>query len=55
MSVLRDIGCKFGLHRWGPITGDIAGAHHECTYCGRVKRIDDGRPPDAHDKLGIHH
>lgn len=54
MSVLRGIGCKLGLHRWGSVTGDIAGAHHQCTHCGTVKPVDTGRPPDAHDKLRHH-
>lgn len=54
MSMLRTIGCKVGLHSWEPLVGDVAGAHHKCLYCGRVKRVDTGKPPDAHDKSDIH-
>jgi hypothetical protein len=53
MTMLQDIRCTFGWHRWGPVTGDVAGAHHQCTYCGKAGFVDTGRPPDAHDKLGI--
>ncbi|MCY7396279.1 MAG: hypothetical protein LH468_09050 [Nocardioides sp.] len=54
MSMLRDIRGKLGWHRWGPVTGDVAGAHHQCTYCDKVRSVDTGRPPDAQDQQGIH-
>jgi hypothetical protein len=54
MSMLRTIGCKVGWHSWEPIVGDIAGAHHKCLYCHKTKRVDTGKPPDAHDKSQIH-
>lgn len=54
MMMLQGVRCKFGWHQWGPIAGDVAGAHHECTYCGKVKPIDTRRPPDTHDKSGLH-
>lgn len=54
MYTLQAIRCKLALHHWGPVTGDVAGAHHQCTYCGRVRPLDTGRPPDAHDKLDVH-
>lgn len=54
MSMLRTIGCKMGWHVWEPIVGDVAGAHHQCLYCGKTKRVDTGQPPEAHDKSQIH-
>jgi hypothetical protein len=54
MYLLQGIRCALFLHRWGPATGDVAGAHHECSYCGRVRPLDTGRPPEAHDKLALH-
>jgi len=49
MTMLQDIRCKFGWHAWGPVTGDIARAHHQCTHCGKVGSVDTGRPLDARD------
>ncbi|GAA1948679.1 hypothetical protein GCM10009798_04830 [Nocardioides panacihumi] len=54
MSMLRAIGCKVGWHDWGPVGGDVAGAHHTCRYCDKTKRVDTGKPPEAHDKSAIH-
>jgi hypothetical protein len=54
MSLMRTVGCKLGWHAWEPVVGDVAGAHHQCLYCGTIKRVDTGHPPDAHDKSGIH-
>ena len=53
MVMLQGVRCKFGWHHWGPIAGDVAGCHHECTYCRKVKPIDTGRPPDTHDKSAL--
>ena len=55
MSMLQTIRCRFGWHLWGPVSGDVAGAHHQCRACGKIKPVDTGRPPDAHDKYGIGH
>ena len=54
MSVLQDIRCRVRLHHWGPVLGDDWGAHRVCTYCGTSKRLGIQRPPDAHDRMGIH-
>ena len=54
MSMLRTIGCKVGWHRWGPIVGDVAGGHRTCLSCDKEKRVDTRKPPEAHDKSGIH-
>jgi hypothetical protein len=54
MSILRSIGCKVGWHSWEPLASDMTGeAHHKCLYCGKVKSVDTGHPPDAHDKSQI--
>jgi hypothetical protein len=54
MNIWQSVACRLGLHSWEPPVGDTTGAHHTCLYCGRTKRVDDGRPPDAHDKASIH-
>lgn len=54
MSMLQTIRCAVGWHSWEPPVGDVGGAHHTCLYCGRTKPVNTGRPPDAHDKSGIH-
>jgi len=36
MKLLHTIRCRFDWHHWGPVTSDAAGAHHQCTYCGKV-------------------
>ena len=54
MSMLRSVECKLGLHSWEPLVAEVNGAHHTCLYCGTTKRVDTGKPPDAHDKAQIH-
>jgi hypothetical protein len=54
MSMLRSLGCKVGWHSWEPPVGDVSGAHLTCLYCRKEKKVDTGRPPDAHDKSHIH-
>jgi hypothetical protein len=54
MSMLRTIRCAVGWHSWEPPVGEVGGARHTCLYCGRTKAVNTGRPPDAHDKSGIH-
>lgn len=54
MSMMRAIGCTVGWHNWGPVVGDVAGAHHTCLYCDKTKRVDTGTPPEAHDKSYLH-
>ena len=53
-SMLRTIGCKVGWHNWRPVGGNVSGAHHKCLYCHKTKRVDTGKPPDAHDKSQTH-
>ena len=50
MSMLRSIGCTLGWHSWEPLVPDVAGAHHSCLYCGKTKKVDTGKPPEAHDR-----
>jgi hypothetical protein len=50
MTILQDIRCKFGAHKWGPLQGDNWGAFHECQYCKKTKRQGaSGHTPEAHD------
>lgn len=53
MNMMRTIGCKVGLHTWEPVVGNASGAHHKYLYCHKTKRVDTGKPPDAHDKSRI--
>jgi hypothetical protein len=55
MTMIRDMTCKLGLHRWESPEGDDYGAHRRCSYCGKVKRLYPDLPPDAHDRSGVHH
>ena len=52
MKLLHTIRCRFDWHHWGPVTSDAAGAHHQCTYCGKVKSFDSGGPPINTERFG---
>ena len=53
MSILRTIECHLGWHAWEPLVGDVASAHRQCLYCGKVKKVDTGQPPEAHDRFRL--
>lgn len=52
-SMLRTIGCKVGWHTWGPVVGDVSGAHNKCLYCHKTKSVNTGKPPDGHASDGF--
>ena len=53
MSKIQDLRCRFGLHRWGPVTGDDYGGHQTCEYCDHTRRVGTDSPPEAHDHMGL--
>jgi hypothetical protein len=52
MKLLPAIRCRFAWHHWGPIIGDVGGAHRQCVHCGRVKPADTGQRAEPERGFG---